>query len=73
VQLEPGTRIVMVTDGITETRDEHDEFFEEERLETAVFTGTNLEAVLDAAEAFAGSRPADDDCTVVEVFYAGCG
>jgi phosphoserine phosphatase RsbU/P len=71
VQLEPGTRVVMVTDGITEMRDENGEFFEEERLEAAVLNSSSLETILEATEAFAGSRAAEDDCTVVEILYTG--
>jgi serine phosphatase RsbU (regulator of sigma subunit)/pSer/pThr/pTyr-binding forkhead associated (FHA) protein len=71
VQLEPGTRVVLVTDGITETRDANGEFFEEDRLEAAILRGANLDAILEAAEAFAGSPTAEDDRTILEIVYTG--
>src|SRR5271165_2119028 len=70
VQLEPGTRIVLVTDGITEARDEHGEFFEDGRVDSAVMRNAGIDCILDAVELFAGSRAAEDDRTIVEVLYA---
>ncbi len=71
VQLQPGTRIVLVTDGITETRDSNGEFFDEDRLEAAILKGANPDSILEAVEAFSGSPAAEDDCTVVEIVYTG--
>ena len=66
-----GTRILLVTDGITETRDANGEFFEEDRLEAAILKGADPDAILEAAEAFAGSPTAEDDRTVLEIVYTG--
>jgi serine phosphatase RsbU (regulator of sigma subunit) len=71
VQLAPGTRVVAVTDGVTEAHDAADEFFDEMRLENAVRQNATLDEILSQLHDFAGSLAADDDCTIVEVRYTG--
>lgn len=69
LQIQPGTRILLGTDGITETRDANREFFGEDRVAEAFGRYRSLDAILEEVEAFAGSQPAEDDCTIVELRY----
>ena len=73
-KLQPNQRIVLVTDGVTEasTFDEKmfsDEWFGDERLESAAAAADPFEAVFAEVAKFCGERPLDDDCTVVEIAY----
>jgi sigma-B regulation protein RsbU (phosphoserine phosphatase) len=71
--LEPGSVLVLCTDGILERRNRRGEFFGEERLKQLVDKnrGTSAEALLEAlfaaAIAFGKGRPWEDDATVVIV------
>jgi sigma-B regulation protein RsbU (phosphoserine phosphatase) len=70
---EPGTVIVIGTDGITETRNPSDEFFGSERVRAIVraHAGKRAEeiqsAVIEAVQAFRGKAPQEDDVTLVVV------
>ena len=55
VTLQPGERIVLYTDGITEAMNEHDEMYSDERLSDCV---KNAEADLPTADL--GKRIIDD-------------
>lgn len=70
VQLKPGDRLILVTDGVTEAQDATGEFFEDFRLETAAKTGS-LEDIFTAISNFCSGTPLGDDCTVVELAYTG--
>jgi len=70
VQLKPGDRLILVTDGVTEAQDAQGEFFEDSRLETAAKTGS-LEDIFTAISDFCSGTPLGDDCTVVELAYTG--
>jgi sigma-B regulation protein RsbU (phosphoserine phosphatase) len=70
LELAPGDRIVMVTDGVTEAANAEEEFFGEERLEAAV-QGESFEALFSALDQFCAGTPFNDDCTVVELTYLG--
>jgi len=72
VELAPGDLLVVFSDGLTEARDEHKEFFGDERLQALLplLRGLSAEAaglrLLDAVEQFAGeARPHDDLSMVV--------
>ena len=67
----PGGRIVLVTDGVTEAENEEDEFFGDARLEKAAAAPSPFDAILADVREFCGSRPLNDDCTVVELCYKG--
>jgi serine phosphatase RsbU (regulator of sigma subunit) len=69
LQLKPGDRIVLATDGVTEAEGQDGEFFGEERLETAV-QGANIEGVLGKVEIFMAGTPPNDDFTMLEVLYS---
>lgn len=70
-QLEPGDRLVLYTDGVTETRpsDESEEEFGEARLAEAAAQGADAAAAVAgiraAVRAFAGDRPLEDDLTLL--------
>jgi phosphoserine phosphatase RsbU/P len=68
--LHSGDRLVLVTDGVTEAENANGEFFENERLEAAAKKGSMWE-ILAAVAQFCGNTPLSDDCTVVEMVYAG--
>ena len=71
VQLDPGDRLVMYTDGVTEAEDEDDNFFGEARLQAVaeanlgrsvdIIEGKVVTAVLD----FVGDAPQFDDITLM--------
>ena len=67
--LQPGDRVVLYTDGVTEAENDHSDQFGLERLCEVFTSGTPTdaratnEAVFDAVEAFAGEAPQFDDVT----------
>lgn len=69
--LEPGDALVLITDGITESRGAGDELFGATRAASAVYThrfapATELVAhLLDQVEQFSAGRPPEDDITVI--------
>lgn len=69
--LQPGDYVVFFTDGITEARNVHGEFFDDERLEALVsgrqWAGAQelLEAIFAAVNEFAAGAPQADDYTVI--------
>jgi serine phosphatase RsbU (regulator of sigma subunit) len=70
VNLHPGDRLVLVTDGVTEAENARGDFFDNDRLEIAAKSGT-LEDIFSAVANFCGGTPLNDDCTVVELIYMG--
>ncbi len=69
-QLVTGDQLILYTDGITEAHNEAGEMFGMGRLDKVLENCTIgaeglLEAVLEALEAFTGSRPAHDDRTLL--------
>lgn len=71
LQLQPGARVLIVTDGVTEASAPDGEFYGEARLTTPEFESANLDDIFLQVERFAGSLAADDDCTVLDVRYLG--
>ena len=67
--LQPGDRVVLYTDGVTEAENDQGDQFELERLCEVFTDGTPMdaratnEAVFAAVEAFAGDAPQFDDVT----------
>ena len=68
-KLEPGTRVFLVTDGVTEAENATGEFFGDARLQHAFGSNCNLDGVVHALEAFCGATPANDDCTMLELRF----
>lgn len=73
---EPGSVVVIGTDGITETRDAAGEFFGAERVRRVVAAnasrpaGAIQAAVIEAVRDFRGQAPQEDDVTLVVVKLA---
>jgi serine phosphatase RsbU (regulator of sigma subunit) len=73
IPLEPGDTLFCFSDGVTDARNEGGEEFEEERLELA-FAGPNgatprqfIERIVGAIDAHCGTRPHEDDLTMLVV------
>ncbi len=69
LQLKPGDRLLLVTDGVTEAEDAHGEFFGSDRLEDCCRDG--FAAIEQAVTEFRGATPLTDDCTITEMIYRG--
>lgn len=69
LQLKPGDRLLLVTDGVTEAEDAEGEFFGMERLENCGKDG--FAAIEQAVTAFRGNTALTDDCTITEMVYRG--
>jgi len=70
VALRSGSRVILVSDGITEAEDAQGESFGEERLDSASLCG-DLPGVLQRMADFCAGHPANDDCTIVQVAFTG--
>jgi serine phosphatase RsbU (regulator of sigma subunit) len=68
--IPPGSRLLIVTDGVTEARDASGEFFGEERVEQAAARCDSLDDLFQQVQAFCETTENDDDCTVLEVRYS---
>jgi len=68
--LRPGSRIILVSDGITEAEDANGDSFGEERLDSASLCG-DLQSVLERMADFCAGHPAHDDWTIVQVVFTG--
>ncbi len=71
IQLIPGDRLVLVTDGVTEAEDPQGEFFGYERLEEAARAATPFQQIFTSIRSFCAGTPFSDDCTVFELTYKG--
>ncbi|MGA3056122.1 MAG: SpoIIE family protein phosphatase [Candidatus Korobacteraceae bacterium] len=69
LQLKPGDRLLLVTDGVTEAEDAAGEFFGMERLESCGKDG--FAAIEQAVTNFRGDTALTDDCTITEMLYRG--
>jgi sigma-B regulation protein RsbU (phosphoserine phosphatase) len=69
--LEPGTRVLLATDGVTEAENSAGEFFGEERLHVSIHRCSSLDEIHNCMQLFCGETAASDDCTMLEVVYRG--
>jgi serine phosphatase RsbU (regulator of sigma subunit) len=69
-RLQPGERLLLATDGITEAENPLGEPFGDASLST-LWHSDDLDAVLEEVASFRASEPAQDDCTLVQVRYEG--
>jgi serine phosphatase RsbU (regulator of sigma subunit) len=73
IELQPGEKIIMVTDGVTEAANADEDMFGDENLEAAAMAEDAFENVFACVRSFCGPTPLNDDCTVVEISFAGVG
>ena len=71
LQLQPGNRVLIVTDGVTEAQSADGSFYGEEPLSCDDFSNVSLDQICATVQAFCGSLAADDDCTLVDLRYRG--
>jgi sigma-B regulation protein RsbU (phosphoserine phosphatase) len=71
VQLKPGDRFIIVTDGVTEAENARGDFYDNERLEDIAGKSSGMEEIFTSVSNFCGGTPLSDDCTVVELVYTG--
>jgi len=67
-KLNPGDRLLLVTDGVTEAENERGEFFEDSRLQE-IAVHSSFEDLFEAVKGFCAGTPLADDCTIVELQY----
>jgi phosphoserine phosphatase RsbU/P len=66
IDLPPGARLVLYSDGISEAENERGEEYGVERLQQHVLKPeANVQSVLDDVRRFAGTRTLRDDATVI--------
>jgi sigma-B regulation protein RsbU (phosphoserine phosphatase) len=68
--LQPGDRLLLVTDGLTEAEDPAGNQFGDSGMD-AVALYDNIDAILDHVTEFQGPHLAQDDCTLLSIQYAG--
>ena len=77
LRLEPGDRLVLYTDGVTEAMDKNDRLFSEGRLETILCDMNGLsskgviEKVVEEVQGFSKGAPQSDDITILALAYKG--
>jgi len=71
LQLKPGDRFIIVTDGVTEAENARGDFYDNERLEDVAGKSSGMEEIFTSVSSFCGGTPLNDDCTVVELVYTG--
>lgn len=69
VHIQTGSRVLLVTDGVTEAENGSGEFFGDLRLEQAAGCHVNLEELFERVQEFCGAVPANDDCTMLQVDF----
>jgi len=75
--LEPGDRLFLYTDGVTEAMNEQEEIFSDQRLERSLsaLQGSGLRAgveeIMANIRAFSGAAPQSDDITLMMIHYNG--
>ncbi len=69
LKMPKGSRLILVTDGVTEAENHDGEFYGDDRLEAAVCQHETLEGLFASVQTFADGAPPNDDCTMVEVKY----
>lgn len=68
--LRPGERLLLVTDGVTETENANGDLFGTAEFNNAAL-GQGIDGILDAVVKFRSPAEAFDDCTLLEVRYSG--
>jgi phosphoserine phosphatase RsbU/P len=71
LQLLPGDRFLVVTDGVTEAQNAAGDFFGDENLEAAARAANPFSHIYARVQEFCAGHPLDDDCTLVDLHYLG--
>ena len=71
VRLATGARVLIVTDGVTESQTPDGNFFGEEPLSVPAMAAVSLNDICAQVQTACGSLAADDDCTLLDVRYLG--
>jgi sigma-B regulation protein RsbU (phosphoserine phosphatase) len=71
LRLAAGQRVLVVTDGVTESECGDGAFFGEERLATPELADASLDQICEEVRKFSGSVAASDDCTLLDIRYLG--
>ncbi|MGC2636669.1 MAG: SpoIIE family protein phosphatase [Acidobacteriaceae bacterium] len=71
IWLQPGSRVLIVTDGVTEAQLPDGEFYGEEPLTHPAMATASLDDICTQIQTICGSIAADDDCTLLDVRYLG--
>jgi serine phosphatase RsbU (regulator of sigma subunit) len=71
LQLQPGDRLILVTDGVTEAENARGDFYDNPRLEEVAARSSSLDEIFTSVADFCSGTPLNDDCTVVELVYTG--
>jgi phosphoserine phosphatase RsbU/P len=69
-QMDPGCRVLLVSDGVTEAENARGDMYGDDRLDFSMATH-NLNQLADSIREFCGEVPYHDDCTLVELTYRG--
>ena len=70
LQLMPGSRIVLVSDGFTEAEDANGDFFGDDRFDQAIRC-SEIQQTLTHMQAFCAGHPATDDITILQLLFRG--
>ncbi len=68
-KLQSGDRLILISDGVTEAANAADEFFGDERLESAAASEHSFETIMAEMSKFCGDTPNNDDCTVLQLKF----
>jgi phosphoserine phosphatase RsbU/P len=69
IQLTPGSRLIAVTDGVTEAENPDDDMFGSDRLQALFPQSQALDDIFHAVTEFCAGKPFNDDCTVLQLSY----
>jgi phosphoserine phosphatase RsbU/P len=70
IAIQPGDRIIMVSDGVTEAEAPDGEFFGVDRLKEVALESGN-DAIITAVLKYAQDVPLGDDCSIFELTFTG--
>lgn len=71
IMIPPGGRLILVTDGVTEAENATGDMYGPDRLSKLFPNCAGIEDVFTSIGEFCAGTPLNDDCTVVQLSYAG--
>ncbi|WP_263418439.1 SpoIIE family protein phosphatase [Terriglobus albidus] len=69
LKMPQNSRLILVTDGVTEAENPEGEFFGDDRLEGAASQFESMTEMFDSVQRFMNGAPPTDDCTMIELRY----